>query len=84
MAMASLKYADLFSEYDCRGLSHCSLEGIADIRGEIDSNRTFIETGGDTAHGRWSYGSAQVIGTSTCTNLSHTCTYRIAGNIGRN
>lgn len=46
-----------------RGLSHCSLEGIADIRGEIDSKRTFIETGGSTAHRMWSYGSAQVIGT---------------------
>ena len=45
-----------------RGVSHCSLEGIADIRGEIDSKGTFIETGGSTAHGRWSYGSTQVIG----------------------
>ena len=48
-----------------RGVSHCSLEGIADIRGEIDSKGTFIETGGSTAHRRWSYGSTQVIGTIT-------------------
>jgi hypothetical protein len=45
-----------------RGVSHSSLEGIADIRGEIDSRGTFIETGGNIAHGRWSYGSTQVIG----------------------
>lgn len=45
-----------------RVLSHCCLEGITDIRGEIDSKKAFIETGGNTTHGRWSYGSAQVMG----------------------
>jgi hypothetical protein len=50
-----------------RGVSHSSLEGIADIRGEIDSRGTFIETGGNIAHGRWSYGSTQVIGTHSIT-----------------
>ena len=43
-------------------VSHCVLEGILDVKGVTTSDSCYVETGGPTTHGRWSYGSATVTG----------------------
>ena len=43
------------------GIDHCDLERILDVKAILGQKKN-IDTGGTTTHGKWSYGSGQVIG----------------------
>ena len=45
-----------------RRVSRCFMEGVFDIRSTPLLLGDRVDTGGTTKHGKWSYGSAQVIG----------------------
>ncbi len=46
----------------CSRIGSCCLEGVLDIKGSTKSQRNTVEIGGTTTHGKWSYGSATIIG----------------------
>lgn len=54
--------ANIIFNLGFRSISNSCLEGILDITGDIESKMGHIETGGTSIHGKWSYGTAQLMG----------------------
>ena len=43
-------------------VTHCCMEGILDVKEISTSDSCYVESGGTTTHGKWSYGSATITG----------------------